>query len=55
MQSGEEQLRYSAWKMQAVTQHCWCSIKYLTVPNNSHLCHCACAISQSLVHWCLFI
>jgi len=26
-----------------------CSIKYLTVPNSSHLHHCACAISQSLM------
>ena len=31
-----------------------CSIKYLTVPNSSHLRHCACAISQSLVRRCLF-
>jgi len=30
-----------------------CSIKYLTVPNSSHLRHCACAISQSLVRRCL--
>jgi len=30
-----------------------CSIKYLTVPNNSHLRHCACAILESLVCRCL--
>ena len=30
-----------------------CSIKYLTVPNSSHLRHCACAISQSVVRRCL--
>jgi len=29
-----------------------CSIKYLAVPNNSHLRHCACAISVSLVRHC---
>jgi len=29
-----------------------CGIKYLTVPNNSHLRDCACAISQSLVCHC---
>jgi len=33
--------------------YCRPSIKYLTVPNNSHLHHCACAISQSLVRRCL--
>jgi len=32
-----------------------CSIKYLAVPNNSHLCDCACAISQSLMRRCLFV
>ena len=31
-----------------------CSINYLTVPNSSHLRHCACTISQSLVRRCLF-
>jgi len=33
----------------------WCSTKYLAVPNNFHLRHCACVISQSLVRRCLFI
>ena len=32
---------------------CPCSIKYFTVPDNSHLRHCACAISQSLVRRCV--
>jgi len=32
-----------------------CSIKYLAVPNNLHLRHCACTISQSIVRMCLFI
>jgi len=31
---------------------CSCSIKYLSVPNNSHPHHCVCVISQSLVRRC---
>ena len=32
-----------------------CSIKYLAVPNNSHLRHCACVISQSLAQVFIYL
>jgi len=44
--------RYDAIWKEVLSRRC--SIKYLTVPNSSHLRHCACAISQSLVRRCLF-